>query len=317
MALLEVRNLSVTFDFLEGKVQAVRDVNFEIEKGEILGIVGESGCGKSVMAKSIMRLICDDYCNLAGNILFNDVDLLTMSEEHLQKIRGNFISMAFQNPLSSLNPVLTIGLQVAEPFLIHTDMSRKDAFLKAQEMISKVGISDPETRLLQYPHQISGGMRQRVAIAMALALEPQILIADEVTTALDVTVQAQIIELLKKLNKELSSSIMFITHDLALLTNICHRVIVMYAGQIVESASVDELYNDPKHPYTKSLLQSIPRIDKKKKSLTSIPGSVIDLRDLPDGCAFFARCSFRKDVCKTSPELQQIGAKRFCRCHCL
>lgn len=313
--ILSVENLKVVFHTYAGTVQAVNDVSFTLDKGEIIGIVGESGCGKSVTSSAIMGLIPSPPGEISGgHIVFDGQDLTALNEKALQSIRGNQISMIFQDPIVSLNPVLTIGLQLAESFMLHQKLPKKLALDKAVELLKLVGIPAPETRIHQYPHQMSGGMRQRVMIAMALALRPRILIADEPTTALDVTVQAQIMELIKKLNAELNTAVILITHDLGVVAGMCSRVLVMYAGQIVESAPVNELYNNPQHPYTWGLLKSVPRLDEKKGSLSSIPGQPPDLLNPPSGCAFMPRCQFAMEICKQAPTEITVAERHVCRC---
>lgn len=313
--ILTVENLKIVFNTYAGTVQAVNDVSFELNKGETIGIVGESGCGKSVTSSAIMGLIPSPPGKIAsGRILFEGQDLVTMDEKALQRIRGNQISMIFQDPMTSLNPVLTVGLQLAESFMLHQKLSKKTALEKAVEMLKLVGIPAPEARIHQYPHQMSGGMRQRVMIAMALACSPRILIADEPTTALDVTVQAQIMELMKKLNTELSTAVILITHDLGIVAGMCSRVLVMYAGQVVESAPVQELYANPQHPYSWGLLQSVPRPDMKRRTLASIAGQPPDFLSLPPGCAFMPRCRFAMENCKQPPPAVNVSEGRICRC---
>jgi oligopeptide transport system ATP-binding protein len=313
--ILSVENLKVVFNTYAGTVQAVNDVSFMLHKGETIGIVGESGCGKSVTSSAIMGLIPSPPGEIAGGrIIFEGKDLLTMDETALQKIRGNQISMIFQDPMTSLNPVLTVGLQLAESFMLHQKLPQKEALDKAVDMLKLVGIPAPGTRIHQYPHQMSGGMRQRVMIAMALACNPRILIADEPTTALDVTVQAQIMELIKKLNTELSTAVILITHDLGVVAGMCSRVLVMYAGRIVESAPVHELYANPQHPYSWGLLKSVPRPDVKSGTLESIAGQPPDLLAPPPGCAFMPRCRFAMEVCKRPPSTVNVANGHMCRC---
>lgn len=313
--ILSVENLKVVFHTYAGKVQAVNDVSFTLDKGEIIGIVGESGCGKSVTSGAIMGLIPSPPGEIAnGRIMFEDRDLTKIPESEMQKLRGNSVSMIFQDPMTSLNPVLTVGLQLSESFMIHQGLSERDALEKAVEMLRLVGIPSPEVRVKQYPHQMSGGMRQRVMIAMALACNPKVLIADEPTTALDVTIQAQIMDLMKKLNEQLATSIILITHDLGVVAGLCKRVLVMYAGKIVESAEVHELYHKPSHPYTWGLLQSVPRMDEKRSCLASIAGQPPDLLNPPPGCAFMPRCRFAMDICKQPPPLFTIKEGHQSRC---
>lgn len=301
--LLEVYNLKVSFFTHVGEVQAVRGTTFALEAGEAVALVGESGCGKSVTAQSIMRLIPDPPGRIVGgSILFEGQDLAKASEKQMEKIRGNQIGMIFQDPMTSLNPTMTIGRQLMEGIMKHQGLSKKEAKEKAVEMLSLVGIPQPDRRVNQYPHEFSGGMRQRVMIAMALSCEPRLLIADEPTTALDVTIQAQIIELMKELKEKTGTSIILITHDLGVVAGLCSRVLVMYAGQIVESGLIRDVFYHPKHPYTYSLLRAVPRLDAKQKSrLVSIPGQPPDLLNPPKGCSFAPRCEFAMRVCLERP----------------
>ena len=313
--LLSVENLKVVFNTYAGKVQAVNDVSFTLDKGQVLGIVGESGCGKSVTASAVMGLIPSPPGEITqGRIMFEGNDITKMSDNELRRIRGNAISMIFQDPMTSLNPVITVGLQLAETFMTHQNMAKKQALEQSIEMLRLVGIPAPETRIHQYPHQMSGGMRQRVMIAIALACNPRILIADEPTTALDVTIQAQIIDLMKRLNTQLHTSIILISHDLGVVAGLCERVMVMYAGRVVESATVDELYANPQHPYTWGLLKSVPRHDRGRGRLESIAGQPPDLLAPPPGCAFMPRCRFAMEVCKTPPPVNDVGENHMCRC---
>ncbi len=306
--LLSVENLTVKFHTYAGTVQAVRSVSFTMNAGEILGIVGESGCGKSVTASSLLGLIPTPPGEIAaGRILFAGEDIAGMDEKALCKLRGNAISMIFQDPMTSLNPVLTVGRQLTECFTTHQKLSRAEAAERAVAMLRLVGIPAPEVRLGQYPHQLSGGMRQRVMIAMALAMNPRILIADEPTTALDVTIQAQIIDLMKKLNSELGTAIILISHDLGVVAGLCERVLVMYAGQVVEAAPVAALYARPRHPYTIGLLDSVPRLDAARSRLTSIEGQPPDLLAPPPGCAFSPRCRYAMRVCEQAPPSSRPG----------
>ena len=289
--LLEIKGLSVSFETDEGSVQALDAVDFEMEHGQTLGLVGESGCGKSVTALSIMRLLPKPIgCVTAGSILFQGEDLLKLSPDGIRKIRGNEIGMIFQEPMNALNPVMTIGDQLSEVFLLHQEILAKEAWGKSIEMLKSVGIPAPESRVFEYPHQLSGGMRQRVVIAMALACKPKLVIADEPTTALDVTVQAQILELLQVLQRQQGSSILLITHDLGVIAESCDEVCVMYAGRVVERASTNELFANPRHAYTRGLLSSIPRLDRTPKTeLSTIDGMVPSLSDLNQGCRFAPR----------------------------
>lgn len=315
--LLEVNGLRTHFYTERGRVTAVDGVTFQVEKGEILGIVGESGCGKSVTSQSIMRLYDEDHnVHYEGEIKLNGMDLLKLTPAAMQTIRGQEISMIFQDPLSSLNPVYTIGYQIAEAILLHQKVSKKEAYEKAVEMLRLTGIPAPEKRVSEYPHQLSGGMRQRAMIAMALACKPKLLIADEPTTALDVTIQAQILDLIVELNRELGMSVIFITHDLGVVAELCQRVIVMYLGQIVEEAPVKHLFARPKHPYTKGLLKSIPKMEgARAEKLYVIKGMVPSLHNIPTGCRFAPRCPYADELCQEKmPELtpMQDGSKVRC-----
>lgn len=315
--LLQVEQLTTKFYTERGQVTAVDDVSFQVKKGEILGLVGESGSGKSVTSQSIMRLFDEKFLvEYGGKIMFNGADLLEFSEEKMQKIRGNEIAMIFQDPLSSLNPVFTIGSQIAESIILHQKVSKKEAYKKAEEMLRVTGIPDPKKRLHEFPHELSGGMRQRVMIAMALSCEPQLLIADEPTTALDVTIQAQILDLISQLNDELEMGVIFITHDLGVVAELCTRIIVMYLGQIVEEAKVADLFKNPLHPYTRGLIQSIPQLDGERKvDLHTIPGTVPSLDSIPQGCRFATRCEFATEQCKTrTPELREFSGGQKARC---
>ncbi|WHZ05288.1 ABC transporter ATP-binding protein [Neobacillus sp. YX16] len=297
--ILQVKDLQVSFSTYGGEVQAVRGVSFDLHKGETLAIVGESGCGKSVTSQSIMRLIPEPPGRIAGGeILFNNMDLIQLKEPELRKIRGANISMIFQDPMTALNPTLTIGEQIMEGIMEHEKISRAEAKKAAVEMLQLVGIPSPEARLKQYPHQFSGGMRQRIVIAMALVCSPDVLIADEPTTALDVTIQAQILELFRDIQKKTGVSIILITHDLGVVAQVADRVAVMYAGKIVEIGSRREIFYRPQHPYTIGLLQSVPRLDIEKAELVPIPGTPPDLFSPPAGCAFAARCKYSMEVCE-------------------
>ncbi len=307
--LLRVSNLSVSFATDRGTVRAVDSSNLAVDAGETLAIVGESGSGKSVTALAIMGLLGDAAQVEGDGIFFGGDNLLEYSAEQLREIRGNRIAMIFQEPMSSLNPVLTIGRQVAEPIWLHRDASWPEALKQAGELLDRVSIPDAHKRLGDYPHHFSGGMRQRVMIAMALACQPKLIIADEPTTALDVTVQAQILELLKNLTRELDSALILITHDLGVVARYAERVAVMYAGRIVEEATARELYRNPRHPYTRGLLASMPSLDSVPgEKLKSIAGQPPDLANAPPGCAFAPRCEFARDECRaTSPPLEQIA----------
>lgn len=313
--ILEVKGLRTSFFTEEGEVKAVDDVSFDVFKGKTLGIVGESGCGKSVTSLSIMRLIPNPPGRVVGGeILYKGRNLLGFSTEEMRKIRGNEISMIFQEPMTSLNPVFTIGNQICEAIALHQDLSKKETRNKAIEMLKLVGIPSPEKRIDDYPHQLSGGMRQRVMIAMALSCNPQVLIADEPTTALDVTIQAQILDLLRDLQAKVGMGLILITHDLGVVAEMAHEVVVMYAGRVVEQGSVHEIFKNPKMPYTRGLLNSIPTLSKdptgkvKRSRLETIPGIVPNLLHLPKGCRFQERCSFVTDKCKErEPDLRKIA----------
>jgi len=317
--LIQVGDLHTYFYTDEGVVKAVDGVDFSIGKGSTLGLVGESGCGKSVTALSILRLIQQPPGRIVrGRILFNNENLLDFSEQQMRKIRGNSISMIFQEPMTSLNPVFRIGDQISEVIRLHQAVSNRDAWDFSLEMLHKVGISDPERRIQEYPHQMSGGMRQRVMIAMALSCNPKMMIADEPTTALDVTIQAQILDLMNKLKEDFGTAILLITHNLGVVAEMAQYVAVMYAGKIVEHADVVELFNNPKHPYTQGLLESLPAINlpvPEDKQLKTIPGIVPSLSDLPEGCHFQERCFRCLDVCgKKSPMLFDVGSGHLVRC---
>ena len=316
--ILTIEHLVSAFDLESGRLRAVDDVSFALPKGTILGLVGESGCGKSVTALSIMRLLPKPAGVIEqGSIWLEDIDLLKLPVEEMHHIRGNRISMIFQEPMTALNPVHRIGRQLLEVFELHRpDIGEKSRHAAAVEMLRKVGIPEAQKRMRDYPHQISGGMRQRVMIAMALAGKPDVLIADEPTTALDVTIQAQILDLIKELQQETGMAVIFITHDLGVVAEICDEVVVMYAGQIVESASVKDLYAEPKHPYTQGLLSAIPRLDTpRKKRLLTIEGSVPALSELPEGCRFQNRCPHVMDICRQeNPDLRYSQTRHWVRC---
>jgi len=317
--ILEVNNLQTHFGTDEGVVKAVDGVSFHINRGETLAVVGESGSGKSVTSLSIMRLIATPPGRIAGGeMLFEGQDLVKKSESEMRKIRGNDISMIFQEPMTSLNPVYTVGDQIAEAIQLHQNKRRKQAMKLAAEMLDLVGIPEPGKRIYNYPHQMSGGMRQRVMIAMALSCGPKLLIADEPTTALDVTIQAQILDLMRKLQREIGMSILFITHDLGVVAEIADRVVVMYAGRAVEEGDVNEIFANPQMPYTLGLMNSIPRVDKAAEHqvrLEAIPGNVPNPLYLPQGCSFHPRCRFMKDKCKEAvPPLEDTGGGHMVRC---
>ncbi|MCP4443995.1 MAG: ABC transporter ATP-binding protein [Myxococcales bacterium] len=317
--LLEVRDLVVEFQTGRGVVRAVDHISFSIPRGKTLGVVGESGCGKSVTGLSVMRLIASPPGRiLGGPILYQGKNLLDLSDSQLREIRGNKISLIFQEPMTSLNPVYTTGEQVAEAVRLHQGKNRPEALKVAVEMFRLVGIPSPEERVHNYPHQMSGGMRQRVMIAMALACKPDLLIADEPTTALDVTIQAQILELLRDLQEEMGMSIMLITHDLGVVAESCQDVVVMYAGRIVEHSSVEALFKSPRHPYTIGLLRSVPGVfadGGSGKRLQEIPGMVPSLHDLPPGCAFQDRCGFATEICRSAPPELTTHGQSSVRCH--
>ena len=313
MKLLDVRNLSVIFETESGVAKAVDDFSFSLDKGKVLGIVGESGCGKSVTSLSILRLISSPGKVLSGKIIFAGQDLLTFSDAQMRQIRGNKIALVPQDPMTSLNPVYTIGYQVMEAIILHQQVSRREARQRTIEVLEKVRIPSARSRVDNYPHEFSGGMRQRVMIGMALACEPELLIADEPTTALDVTVQAQILDLMREIQKAQGTSIMMITHDLGVVAEMCDDVVVMYAGSAVEQATVRDLFARAKHPYTKGLLESIPRQDSAR--LTPIDGQPPSLINLPESCRFAPRCTFKKDICLNGvPLLEEKAAGQFARC---
>ena len=313
--LLSVQNLHTRFDTDDGTVRAADGVSFEIEEGEILGLVGESGSGKSITSRSLMNLVPRPGYIPEGDIKFKGESLLEKSSEELRSVRGNEISMIFQEPMSALNPVFDIGWQVGEPLRVHKDMSKKAAKGRAADLMRQIGIPSAEDRVDDYPHQFSGGMRQRAMIAMALACEPDLLIADEPTTALDVTIEAQILDLIDDLNDELGMAVLLVTHDLAVVAEVCDRVAVMYAGRIVEYGEVETVFRDPRHPYTKGLLDCIPDPRKEMVEFDSIEGDVPELHDLPDGCTFADRCPFAVEECEaTDPRLREVDDDHFSAC---
>lgn len=314
--LLDVKELSVHFKTDENTIRAVDDISFSVMEGETLGIVGESGCGKTVTSLSILRLVPSPGKIVSGKILFNNTDLLMLPESSMIHVRGHKISMVFQDPMTSLNPVFTIGNQIEESILLHERVGKHEARKRTIEMLELVKIPDAVWRYNAYPHQLSGGMRQRVMIAMALACKPALLIADEPTTALDVTIQSQILELLKEIQEKLKTSIILITHNLGLVAEICDRVVVMYAGRIVEKADVKPLFKSPKHPYTWGLLQCIPRLDVEKTRLIPIPGQLPSITEKPSACTFAPRCGLVQTKCRESePELLRTNGNHESRCY--
>ena len=311
---LEISGLRTYFGTLDGTVKAVDGVSFEIKRGQTLGVVGESGCGKSVTAMSVMRLIERPGQIVAGRVMLGDTDLLALSEKDMEHTRGDQIAMIFQEPMTSLNPVFTCGDQIVEALTLHMGLSRGKARARAVEMLAKVGIPDPKRRAKQYPHELSGGMRQRVMIAMALSTEPQLLIADEPTTALDVTIQAQILELMKDLREQNEMAIMLITHDLGVVAEMADEVVVMYGGKVVERSDAITIYEKPHHPYTQGLLASIPRIGDERKRLEVIRGVVPNPLNLPSGCMFKRRCPLAMPICDSVPPVRQLEGDHISRC---
>jgi oligopeptide/dipeptide ABC transporter ATP-binding protein len=313
--LLKIEGLKTVFRTEAGTARAVDGVSFTVGRGETVGLVGESGCGKSVTALSIMRLVADPPGRIEeGTVIFEGRDLLSLSDGDMRKVRGNEISIVFQEPLSSLNPVFTCGEQIREAIALHQRLGRKESKQKAIEMLRLVRIPDPEKRYGSYPHQMSGGMRQRVMIAMALSCQPKLLIADEPSTALDVSVQAQIIELLAELRSRMEMAVLLITHDLAVVAQMADRIVVMYAGVVVEESPVEQLFKSPAHPYTKGLIDSLPRLGQSLERLPMIPGTVPDPLDLPEGCRFSDRCGERFDKCAAESPLFDLGGGRRARC---
>ncbi|KMS90489.1 methionine ABC transporter ATP-binding protein [Streptomyces regensis] len=315
--LLEVRDLHVEFRTRDGVANAVNGVSYGVDAGETLAVLGESGSGKSVTAQAVMGILDTPPGRITGGqILFQGKDLLKLKESERRRVRGAQVAMIFQDALSSLNPVLPVGDQLGEMFVVHRGMSKKDARARAVELMDRVRIPAAKERVRQYPHQFSGGMRQRIMIAMALALEPALIIADEPTTALDVTVQAQVMDLLAELQREYRMGLILITHDLGVVADVADRIAVMYAGRIVEQAPVHDIYKTPAHPYTRGLLESIPRLDAKGRELYAIKGLPPNLMDIPPGCAFHPRCPMARDVCRTdAPAPQQVGDHRVSACH--
>jgi peptide/nickel transport system ATP-binding protein len=312
--LISVRGAGISFRTSHGVWQATRKVSFDIAPGERVGIVGESGCGKTITGLSILRLLPNNLAGLDGSIMFGDTDLATCGTRAMRAIRGKRIAMIFQEPMSALDPVFTVGHQIAETLRIHTDIGKDEARQKTIEMLRRVGIASPERRIDDYPHQLSGGMRQRVMIAAALICGPQLLIADEPTTALDVTVQAQILELLRDLSVTSKTALMLITHDLGVVAETCTRMITMYAGEVIEDAPVDAALIRPFHPYTSGLLRSLPHLSPRRGKLASIPGRVPSITNMPNGCRFKARCPYATDGCEAEQELQDAGDGRRVRC---
>ena len=305
--LLEVKNLQTRFKSRKRTIHAVNDVSFQLHEGEALGVVGESGCGKSVTMLSLLKLLPPSARIETGSAFFEGQDLLAMKEKQIQDVRGAQIGMIFQDPMSCLNPVINIDTQLSDPLIAHLKMTKKEATERSIQLLEMVGIPEPEQRIKDYPHQLSGGMRQRVMIAMGLACKPKILIADEPTTALDVTIQAQIVDLVKDLREELNTTIIWITHDLSLIAGLVDRIIVMYAGYVVEEALVEDLYSDPRHPYTIGLFGSLPDLNSQQKRLTTIGGAPPNLESVPVCCPFYPRCKFAIDKCKTeNPPLMPV-----------
>ncbi|MBV6715205.1 ABC transporter ATP-binding protein [Paenibacillus chitinolyticus] len=315
--LLEVEGLKTEFRRDSGSVMAVSGIDFHINRGEVLGLVGESGCGKSVTSLSIMRLLKDTPGRIAGGaVRFEGTDLTQIQEKEMRKFRGNELAMIFQEPMTSLNPVLRIGRQLEEPIMLHLGYSRKRAREHAIHTLKLVGIPRAEDVADEYPHQLSGGMRQRVMIAMAMSCGPKLLIADEPTTALDVTIQAQILDLMKRLKEEQEMGMLLITHDLGVVAEMCDRVVVMYAGRVVEEAPVQELFANPQHPYTKGLIQSVPKLRQKVRRLESIQGNVPDLSAMPPGCKFMPRCAYAMERCLQEPELLPVEGQEQRKSRC-
>ena len=313
---LKVEHLSVSFFTDEGEVQAVRDVSFSLSAGEGLAVVGESGCGKSVLCKSIMKLLPENAKIKNGKILVNGEEIAGYGERRMRELRGKLFSMVFQNPMTSLNPTMRVGKQIMENLMGHKNMTKQEAAKEAVEMLRMVGIPEPEKRVRQYPHEFSGGMRQRVMIAIAFACDPKILICDEPTTALDVTIQGQILDIIKNLQKKNQTSVIMITHDLGVVANIAQKIAVMYSGIIVESGTCEDIFYRPRHPYTWALIRSVPRLDlKNKQELATIPGTPPDLLNPPVGCPFCTRCSYCMPICKEEmPEVTEFGGEHKAAC---
>ena len=313
--LLEIKHLNVVFSNGGRDVEAISDLSFALGRRETLGIVGESGSGKSVTSLAVMRLLPKATARVKGEILFEGQDLLQLPEREMQQVRGNKIAMIFQEPMTSLNPIHPVGRQIAESVLLHSRATKKEAMARALQLLELCGIPDPEQRLREYPHQLSGGMRQRVMIAIALACDPELLIADEPTTALDVTIQAQILQLMKDIKKDRDMSIIMITHDLGIVYDFCDRVVVVYCGEVVESAPVKELFEDPLHPYTEGLIGALPRLGRPAERLEAIEGMVPDAGEMPQGCRFHPRCKYATDRCRAEhPPLTDLPDGRQVRC---
>ncbi|WOO38974.1 ABC transporter ATP-binding protein [Anaerocolumna sp. AGMB13020] len=314
--LVDIKNERLSFFTPAGEVKSLNDVSLSVREGEVLGIVGESGSGKSVTAYSLMGITAHPGRMIGGDIYFNGHHINKMKEKEMRKIRGNEVSIIFQDPMTSLNPVFTVGNQIMEAILLHTDKNKKQAYDRAKELLQLVGINEPEKRLKQHPHELSGGMRQRVMIAMALACEPKLLIADEPTTALDVTIQAQILELMTELKNKLGMAIILITHDLGVVAGMCDRIAVMYAGKVVETGTTDEIFYHPSHEYTKGLLQSVPSLnDTDHKKLIPIEGQPVDMLNPPAGCPFAPRCRACMKIClRTMPEYTQVAEDHYSAC---
>ena len=315
-SLVEIANLRVVFRGDRGQItHAVETVNFDLERGVTLGLVGESGCGKSVTALAIMGLLPKGSANVSGRVGFEGINLLDLTDEAMRDLRGDRLAMIFQEPMTSLNPAYTVGEQIAETLIRHRGLTRAQARACAIELLRDVQIPSPEQRVDDYPHKLSGGMRQRVMVAIALACDPQLLIADEPTTALDVTIQAQVLDLIRGLKRKTNAAIVLISHDLGVVAEICDEVAVMYAGEIVEHAPVDALFKNPQHPYTIGLLASIPRLDRRVKTLATIEGSLPDMSELPQGCRFAPRCPFAGEICVSGvPPIVDIGLRHWSRC---
>ena len=314
--LLQVNNLTIAFEVGNKLLPAVEKLNFHVDEGEIVGIVGESGCGKSVTFMGVMGLLPDEGKITEGSIFFEGHDLVTSTEKKMRQIRGNDISIIFQEPMTSLNPVYRVGRQISESLLLHTKLSQEEAKQKTLAMMEMVGLPHPQRIYNQYPHELSGGMRQRVMIAMALVCEPKLLIADEPTTALDVTIQAQILDLIKRINRETGTSVAFISHDIGIIREMCHRVLVMYAGHIIEVINAGKLLKKMQHPYTIGLVNSIPRPGKKGKTLYAIPGRVLNLSERKEGCRFVDRCEFAMDICRQkTPPMYNVGENHLVKCY--